>query len=235
MSLNDAKTYAEIVEIAFKVIALILAGFWALYGFYVFRQRQKAVTDLRKVEAETASLELQAKRRAVLDISINHQCHKDLDSDGYVLVVQIVLVNGGVSPAYIQFEDDNPPVRVHRVVLDGGGGMSFPDSPIALGIRNTSDPTKLARSRLIRAGGTSRLSTVVRLPQGGVYLTSFRVEMDDANRQAMLEINPTKTSKSYWSATAITTVGFPAEAKGGPLAAGRDGPAGLTVAQGNGL
>lgn len=208
-SLADVKTVADIVEIGVKIVAFIIGGAWAIYGFHVFRQREAAVTALRKSESEAASLELQAKRRAVLDITISHQSCKDLTTDGFVVTVQVVLSNMGVSSAYIRFDPEDPPIRIHPITFDDAGSMVFPGPSLPLTIRNTSDPTKLAKSRVIRAGGTSRLTSVVRVQAAGVYVISFRVPMDAANAQAMVEAGASATGSPHWSATSIVCIGFP--------------------------
>jgi hypothetical protein len=46
MTLDDAHTLAEIG-------ALAVAGVWAIYGFIVLRQREKATGELRKLEFDS--------------------------------------------------------------------------------------------------------------------------------------------------------------------------------------
>ena len=208
MSAAELKTYAEITEIAFRITALIVGAAWAVYAFFVFRQRETAVTALKKAESEAASLELAARRRAVLDIAVNSQAHPDSASHGYILAIQIVITNAGVAAAYMKFDEAKPSIRVHRVDFDERGVTTFSDSPIFLSVRNASDPTKPARSRVIRAGGTSRLSTVLRIPEPGVYAVSFRVPMDAANTVAMREAGADPTKVAYWSATSFACVGL---------------------------
>lgn len=211
MTPNEIKTIAEIVEIGFKVVAIVLGGVWAVFGLIAFQQRQAAVTALRKSEAEAASLELTSKRRAVLDITVNCEARRDLDTTGYVLLIQVVITNAGVAPAYLKFEEEHAGIRVQRVALEDAGTMAFPDAPTYLSIRNASDPSKAARSRVIRAGGVSRLSTVMRVRSAGVYAVSFRVPMDENNRQAMIEAGANPANKHYWSATSFACVGFAVE------------------------
>lgn len=208
MSLADAKTYSEVIEIWVKIAAIVLGGAWAVYGFVVFRQRLAATTALRKSESEAASLELASKRRAVLDIAITHECRPAHASDGYILILQVVISNGGVAPARIEFENEKAPLRVQRVDFDADGTMRFPEPPVFLPVPNASDPTKPARSRVIRAGGTSRLSSVVRVGHPGVYAVSFRVPMDATNRQAMIEAGSDPARKHAWSALTFACVGF---------------------------
>jgi hypothetical protein len=208
MSATDLKTYAEITEIAFKIAAMIVVGFWGIYGLIVFRQRQAAITALRKAESEAASLELNAKRRAVLDIAIHHECMRDLEGDGYILSVQVVITNAGVAPAHMVFEENTPPIRLRKVHFDASGVMSLPDPPLPLPIPNVVDPTRAARARVVRAGGTSRLSSVIRVPRSGVYAVSFRAPMDAANAEAMFEAGADRSRRQYWSATGFACVGL---------------------------
>ena len=222
MSLGDVKTYAEIVEIGFKIAAIIVGGAWAIFGLIAFRQRQAAITALRKAESEAASLELAAKRRAVLDITLNHDSKREMTGDGYILTIQAVISNSGVAAAFMQFEEEKAGLRVQWLDFDDTGAMSFPDPPVFLKIRNASDPTKLARSRVVRAGGVSRLSSVIRVRKAGVYAVSFRVPMDANNRQAMIEAGASPDRRHYWSATSFACVGFPPLSEGVPVALRHD-------------
>jgi hypothetical protein len=208
------KTIAEIVEICVKIAALVLAGIWAVYGFIVFRQRQSAVTALRKTESEAAELELAARRRAVLDISLEYECRRDLDDHGYVLSAQVIIKNDGVAPAFLTFEAGSPPLMIQRVEFDEAGIISPVGPPIQFAFRRASDPSKAARSRVIRAGGTSRLPAVVSLKSAGVYAVAFRVPMDAENRKAMIEAGASETRQQYWSALSFAYVGYPPPSSG---------------------
>lgn len=210
MPLSDLKIYAEVIEIGFKIGALIIGGCWAIYGLVVFKQRQSALTALRKTEAEAANLDLAAKRRAVLDISIKHDVYEDPSGQGFILSVQIVSSNGGVAPAVMTFEGADPPLRIQRVDFDDDGTMTFSGSPKLVTIPNAGDPTKDAKGRLIRAGGTSRIASVIRIKTPGIYAVSFRVPMDESNRQAMVEARGTSERIPHWSATTFVPVGITA-------------------------
>jgi len=211
MEPSELKTYAEIAQIAVSIAALVVGGAWALYGLIIFRRRQAAITDLRKAEAEAVSLELAARRRAVLDIAIQHESRPDLSGEGYILTIQLVINNEGVAPARMQFEGEEPALRIQRVDFDDRGMMSFPTEPMMLRVRNASDPGRDARGRVIRAGGVSRLPMVVRVPKAGVYAISFRAPMDETNRQAMIEAGANPNRRLYWSANAFACVGIPVE------------------------
>jgi hypothetical protein len=215
--IETVKTIAEITEICFKIAALVLAGIWAVYGFIVFRQRQSAVTALRKAESEAASLELAARRRAVLDISIEHQCRRDLDGHTYLLAAQVVINNTGVAPAFISFEGSSVPLMIQRVEFDETGTIHPVDRPIPFTFRRASDPSKPARGRVIRAGGTSRLPVVVRVTSPGVYTVAFRVPMDPENRKAMIEAGASETRQHSWSALSFAYVGYDPLSAGAPV------------------
>ena len=117
--------------------------------------------------------------------------------------------NSGVDAAFMQFEERKPDYEFSGWTSTTRGPMSFPDPPVFLNIRNASDPTKLARSRIVRAGGVSRLSSVIRVRKAGVYAVSFRVPMDANNRQAMIEAGASPDRRHYWAATSFACVGFP--------------------------
>jgi hypothetical protein len=214
ISLTDIKLYAEISEVVAKILALFLTGAWAIFGLVAFRQRQAATTTLRKAEAEAATLELNSKRRAVLDIVVTHESRQEITDTGYLITLLATISNSGVAPAYLKLcEEEGVGLRIQRARFSTTGDMIFPDKPIVLPIRNASDPGKPARSRVIRAGGVSRLSSVFRVQEPGVYAISFRAPMDENNRQSMIEAGADINRRLYWSATSFAFVGFPTTAQ----------------------
>lgn len=211
MSAAEWKVVVETVESALKSAALLVGGGWAVYGFKVFLRRQTATTALRKAESETASLELAARRRAVLDLHIEHTSRRDIVGQGYIITVHVIITNAGVSAACIVFDSDAPAFAAQRVDFGSDGTAEFRQNPIRFGIRRTSDPSKLARSRVVRAGGVSRLAAVVRVSSPGVYALNFRVPMDKANSEAMVEAGADAGRTHAWGASTFVCVGFPPE------------------------
>ena len=211
MSTAEWKVMVEIVESALKSAALLLGAGWAVYGFKVFLRRQTAITALRKAETETASLELAARRRAVLDVHIEHTSKRDILGHGYIITAQVIIANTGVAAAHIVFDRKVPAFAAHRVDFGADGTAEFRENPVSFGIRRTSDPSKLARGRVVRAGGVSRLAAVVRVMSPGVYALTFRVPMDKTNSQAMVEAGAGADRAHAWSASTFVCVGFPPE------------------------
>jgi hypothetical protein len=204
----DLKTIADLVESICKSIALAIGGIWALYGFKVFRRRETAITTLRKTESELADLDLRAKRRAVLDIEITHDVRRDIVGYGYIIVARITATNLGVASARFDFEHSPAAFGAHRALFLRDGALVF-ENPYGCTIRKASDPSKNAQSRVIRAGGVSRMTAVVRVPSAGLYALTFRVPMDEENRKAMIEAGGSKNRVHAWSACAYACVGFP--------------------------
>jgi hypothetical protein len=206
MDIAVIMTYAEVLEIGLKSVALILAGAWAVFGFIVFRQRATATTALRKVQAEVADLELSAKRRAVLDISINHEVFSQR-GEGVLIGLEVVITNSGVGPAYLQFSESEPTICLWRVEVGTDGSQSYAEPLMRLHVPRASSPATAARARVVRAGGVTRIPTIARVSQGGVYLATFRVPMDGSNRESMLEAGASKERKHTWSGMAFIVVG----------------------------
>ncbi|MEO8623795.1 MAG: hypothetical protein ABI625_22130 [bacterium] len=211
MSAAEWKVIVEIIESALKSAALLVGAGWAVYGFKVFLRRQTATTALRKAESETASLELAARRRAVLDLHIEHTSRRDIVGQGYIITAHVIITNAGVSSAHIVFDSNAPAFAAQRVDFGADGTAEFRENPIRFGIRRTSDPSKLARSRVVRAGGVSRLAAVVRVASPGVYALTFRVPMDKANSEAMVEAGASAARAHAWGTSTFVCVGFPPE------------------------
>lgn len=166
MTLTDVKTLTEIG-------ALALAGGWAVYGFLVLKQRQKAAADLREAEANARQAEQGARAIAVISAAMTLSAARNPTGTGYCILAEVSLVNEGRRDTRISWDGEAPALSVHRVEFDGGVPR-FPGPPIEVTVRQTGCPNENAVSHVIRSGGTERLTFAACVADEGLYLVSFQ-------------------------------------------------------------
>ena len=211
MSSNDLKTWAEVVEIAFKIGALMLAGGGTIFGFYIFRQREKAVADLRKVELEARQLELATRRLAVVRAEITATTHRSLDSAGYCILADVSLTNAGTFETRIKWVGEPPAFTIRHTSFGPDGAPSFTKPPIEMRVRQARDPNAEALSHVLRAGTTERFAFAAYVDQPGVYLLSFRGALAPEDRSVSIGAGIAPYNPVSWTARRYVIVGEPTD------------------------
>lgn len=199
MTLDDAKTLAEIV-------AITLAGAWAVYGYFAFRQREQAAAELRHIELETRKAELELRYTAVVTTMIFTSVTSCPYSSGYDLIAEVTMSNQGKRDTRIQWQGEAPPFAVRRVVFNEQGAPTFPEEPVLLTVRQTKNPNYEATSHIIRAGGKETISFAVHISNPGVYLLSFRGVVAPDEKLISVEAGVHPTSGVSWTATKYITI-----------------------------
>lgn len=193
MTLDDTKTVVEI-------LAILLAGAWAIYGYFVFRQREKADAELKHIELETRKTELELRRTAIVKTEISATVSLCPDTDGYCLIADITLINHGKRDTRLKWAGEFPACSVWRVVFNNDGNPTFPEEPIISTVRQTKNPNNEATSHIIRAGGEQTITFALLIPKPGVYLISFRVIVTPDEKSVSVEAGASPTSGLSWTA-----------------------------------
>jgi len=105
MPIEDIKRLVEIVLMA------VAAG-WAVVGFFMLRQRQKAIADVRKVDLEAKKLELDLRQTANVEIEIQASSHVDSAATGYWVIVEVKLSNIGGRDTRIEWQGQPAPFSI---------------------------------------------------------------------------------------------------------------------------
>jgi hypothetical protein len=199
MTLDDAKTLAEI-------IAILLAGSWAIYGYFVFRQREKAFAELKHIELETRKAELELRQTAIVKTYISTVVSLCPDSDGYCLMADVTLINQGKRDTRLKWKGEIPAFSVRRVVFNNDGTPTFPEEPILLTVRQTKNPNNEATSHIIRAGGEQTISFALLISRPGVYFLSFRGVVAPDEKTVSVEAGASPKSGLSWTATKYVVI-----------------------------
>lgn len=194
MTLADYKTLAEIC-------ALALAGLWAIYGFVVLRQREKAAAELRKIDLETQKTAQDLRRVALIRADISATTVTRRMDPGCVLLVEVTLVNEGKRDTRLKWKDEPAALSIRRVTFDANGAPVFPDQPILLTVKKTRDPNVDAPSHIIRAGASQQLPFAAQLSCAGLYLLSFRAAVAPDDLAVSVAAGASANSRFAWTAT----------------------------------
>lgn len=194
MTLDDVKTLAEI-------LAILLAGAWAIYGYFVFRQRERASAELKQIELVTRRAELELRQTAIVKSEITTVVSLCPDSDGYCLIANITLINHGKRDTRLKWKGEIPAFSVRRVAFNNDGTPTFPGEPILSTVRQTKNPNNEATSHIIRAGGEQKITFALLISSPGVYFLSFRGVIAPDEKAVSVEAGASPTSSFSWTAT----------------------------------
>jgi hypothetical protein len=174
MTIDEAKTVAEIV-------ALVVVAAWAIYGFVVLKQREKAAAELRKVE-------LESRQMAVVTFDIAATSERRPDAPGYCILADVTMVNKGKRDTRLKWDGESPAFAVWRTSFTSDGAPQFADVPIRVRVGQARHPGAEVVSTILRAGETQRKAFAVTVSEPGLYLLSFRAalapEEHEVSRQA---------------------------------------------------
>ncbi len=211
MKLVDTKTLSEIVEIAktlFEIAALTLAGFWAVYGFFVFRQRDQAAAELRRTELDAQRIVQELRKVAIIRPEISAEITEGA-SGVFLLFAEVFIRNDGSRDTRLSWRGGSAAFSITRVEYGGDGIPVFLDDPIRLHVRLTLNPEQHAVSHVIRAGASERLTFTARLPGAGVYLLSFRADLDQRELIVSQGAGTRRGNSVSWTATKFIYAGRP--------------------------
>jgi len=194
MALSDIKTLTEIA-------ALFVVGFWAIYGFIVLRQKEKASTELKNTELEMKKSELALRQVAVVKTDISSTVKKNNITEGYYLLCEIKLINEGKRDTRLKWHGETPPFAVRQVIFNDGGIPTYPEDPILISVRQTVNPELESVSHVLRAGGSQTLSFAALVKKPGVYLLSFRGVVAPEDVSVSVEAGTQPQNTVSWTAT----------------------------------
>ena len=191
MALVDVKTWAEIVEIGFKCLAIVTAGVWAVLLLFMLRQREQAQANLRKTDAEIRRLDLESRKQAVVRVDINPTVHRDPDGSGYIILATVDLTNRGSRNTQVKWRNEPPAFYVRPARFGTDGRPEYEDAA-EFRVLATLNPDHEPPSHVIRAGGMESIPFAFRVSSPGLYLLSFRAAVDEQERSVSMESGATK-------------------------------------------
>jgi hypothetical protein len=196
-------TLEEVVKLV-EIMAVVIAGGWAIYGFIVLRQREKASAELRRIDLESKNAEIEARAVAVLCVEISATSAPRPDGHGYCIFSEVTLNNVGKRDTRIKWKGEDPAFIVRRTEFSTNGAPQYPDPPIKIRVRQARDPNNEALSHVIRAGGTQRLTFVANVPTPGIYFVSFRGVLDPEEQGISFDAGTRSGNPVSW--TSVTYV-----------------------------
>lgn len=192
MILAQIKTIAEIT-------VLLLAGGWAVFGFVVLRQREKAEADLKKIATETKKIEADLQKTASLNLSISASVARIDECGSFLLMAEVQITNNGRRDTRLKWKGESPAFTVRKVTFDGNGIPMYSDPPVTLAVRQAKNPNLDAVSHVIRAGGSQAITFAVLLPSAGVYFLSFRGVVPPDEQHVSFQTGVQQTSSLAWT------------------------------------
>ena len=199
MLIEDIKRLVEIVLMA-------LAAGWAIVGFFMLKQRQKAIADVRKVDLEAKKLELDLRQTANVEIEIQASSHVDFAATGYWVVVEVKLNNIGGRDTRIEWQGQPAPFSIRRTTFNAGGTPQFTSPPLELRARQARDPNSEPVSTILRAKGSQRLAFAARVGESGLYLLAFRASVGKREAEVSAEAGAQKFNPTSWTGTKFIVV-----------------------------
>jgi hypothetical protein len=200
VTINDIKNL-------FEIVALVLAGVWAVYGFFVFREREKAAAELRKLGYENKRAEVQTRDVPAIHTAFTATSARRPDGPGYCILAEVALTNEGLRDIRIPYQDNDPPFLVQRAEFGPDGAPRFADPPVRARVRRAVDPNAEVVSHIILAGGgTQQLAFVAHVATPGVYFVAFRVPLQPEDRAALNNVKITPSNPVSLTATKYVVV-----------------------------
>lgn len=194
VTLDQIKTLTEI-------IAILLAGVWAVYGYFIFRQRDKSQLELKQIEIETKRSEYEIRQTAIICTNIIHEAIWLHNQQATCLVIYVQINNQGRKDTRIRWAGELPAISIRKVSYNDDGFPMYSENPILLTVRSTKYPNKQAIAHIVRAGGSQTVSFTTTIKDAGVYLITFRGVMAPDEKNVSVEAGASVSSGLSWTAT----------------------------------
>lgn len=199
MSIEQLKALAE-------VVVLCLAAGWGIAGFFLLKQRQKAIAEVRKTDLEAKKLELDSRQTANVDVRINATAHADPSGTGFVVLAEVELRNVGSRDTRIEWKGQPAPFSVRRTTFNFDGSPQFTSPAIELRARQARDANVEPVSAVLRAGGRQTLTFTALVAEPGIYLLSFRGVVSDKEAEVSKEAGAQQSTTKGWTSTKFLVV-----------------------------
>jgi len=207
MSIDDVKKI-------FEIVAIVIAGLWAYFGYRVLKHREKAVAELRKLDLESKKIELESRklehdvrRVAVIQTEVCATSSRAPDNKGFLILCSVTLSNSGGRDTRIRWKGEQPALLIRRAFFTTDATPTFQAPAIEVRVTKTSDPNVEAVSHVLRAGATERLAFAVQVVEPGVYLLSFRGVVSEEERTPSVEAGVAPTNPVTWTGKKYLVVG----------------------------
>ena len=209
MSIEDIKRVVEIILMA-------LAAAWGVTGFFLLKQRQKAIAEVRRIDLEAKKLELDLRQIANVEVEIEVSSHLDLTRAGHFVLAEVTLKNVGGRDTRIEWQGMPAPFSIRHTTFDAQGRPEFSSPAIELRARQARDANVEPVSTILRAKGSQRLAFAARVCKPGLYLLAFRASVGEKEAHVSAEAGANKFNRTSWTGTKFLVVGAAGEDHNAP-------------------
>lgn len=205
MSSEDIKNYAGAAKNVVYALGIVGAGLWTYHVFNMTLVVKNAEASLQKLQSD-----LQRRPLIHSDLTVSPIDTKDA-SLGTILEITVVLTNSGNTDATVNADEQS--IRVARVQFKDNKVNSFLD-PVYSGLYLVATPNtprgmvKVGPIALL-ANHSKALSTVVTVPQAGLFIVNFagRASANVEQRIEATLVEETKKEQILISADKYVYVG----------------------------
>jgi hypothetical protein len=163
---------------------------------------KESVIALEKHELDKK--ESERKTRKQVYISIDIQINLITYDGSYVLIARIALTNNGNELTRIVWSKEVPAFTVRSVTFDDDGKAQHSEA-VGFPVMLTRKPTEPAPSHVIRPGATETLTFAFQPRQPGLFLLTFRGDVEQDLRKEVEKHGVTKPTA--WTASRYVFVG----------------------------
>lgn len=191
-SLADWRLLANIFQGFATGIAVLVGSIWAVFRFWSLREIAQAKVKLEKDQRELN------ERQPIIDLTMKAEQAVVQNGDSYFITAQVTAKNNGSKIARLVYEDD-PPLRVFLIDFLPNGQPLFLEQQREH-VRLASNPTKFAKTTIVRPGQTQEIPFLVKIASPGWYLLAFRVVQSEKDSELLRESGVSEDRIVSWTA-----------------------------------
>ena len=191
-SLSDWRLLANTFQGFATGVAVLVGAIWAVFRFWSLREIAQA-----KVKLEKEFRELK-ERQPIIDLTMKAEQAAVQNGDSYFVTATVTAKNNGSKIARLAYEGD-PPLGVFSIEFPSDGPPIFTEQQREH-VRLASNPTKFAKTTIVRPGQIQEIPFLVKVASPGWYLIAFRAIQSKGDRELLLEAGVPENRIVSWTA-----------------------------------
>jgi hypothetical protein len=178
-SLVDWHQLANIFQGFATGLAVIVGAVWATFRFWSLREIAQSKVKLEKELREFK------ERQPIIDLTMKAEQVAGQNGDSFFVTVQVTAKNYGTKIARLAYEGD-PPLGIFSIEFPHDGSTTFIEKQREH-VRLAFNPTKFAKTTIIRPGQTQEIPFLVKISSPGWYFLAYRAVQSKEDRELLQE------------------------------------------------
>jgi hypothetical protein len=187
-------------EVIYKIVlsvAIVVGGSWTLITFWTLRSRNKAESELAKIELEIETAKKKLFEQAIIDIGLISKQEMVEGASDLIIALNAKFTNKGNRNTNLDFS--NP----FFIIISS---VEFDDNGNSHHIEHVRQKAYNPSNYIMRAGATVEFPYFVKVKHKGLFVIELWLKLDEEERKVDNATRGKKLDETYWTGSSYIVI-----------------------------